>query len=571
MRAAAAVTLWAVASSLLSVSRGFLQQRPFVCRNPLLSSKIVLDKQETLEPQLLQRISTLVHKRAVARHLGDYILADAIREEIDRIDVGQTEIVIKDTARSNGGGSSWEVVGAIPDWNGPSVLNLAHQALGLAVSCSERALSVPQDQLQDLVVSAKKQLVVWNETRLGKRYKNALTQNELEHSMEQLQIWNSVDTQLCGRKPADAAFWFAIAGVTDKEIFDLLTSVAIKEFERIGSSCQSKDIMAISDRLAAAGIHEQPMLEEMVRRHLPKLEDDSTLNRQILSLHSDSCAQMVWQFSTKQKKQKSFLSTAAKHWVGIGGHHIGPDDVVNLNKLFADPGRPLVIDIGCGMGVCLLGLARLQNSENGFHWHRCNYLGVDLNPLAIGYASSIAQRWGVNERLAFVHNSASNILQQASSYNGSVKRILVQFPTPYRLPASSDGKNSEQTGNSQLPESVKSGFMVSANLLKLAEGLLRASNGELLVQSNCEDVAVWIRNTAREQAKFSLQVVTDEVELGSSNPTQRTQKWIQMNGERAIGAGWSAIPLLPRTGRTETEIACIANGTPVHRCILRAC
>ena len=51
---------------------------------------------------------------------------------------------------------------------------------------------------------------------------------------------------------------------------------------------------------------------------------------------------------------------------------------------------------------------------------------------------------------------------------------------------------------------------------------------------------------------------------------KRTTDWISCGGERAEGEGWSTQPILPRIGRTETEVACMMNGTPVHRCRLRA-
>jgi hypothetical protein len=170
---------------------------------------------------------------------------------------------------------------------------------------------------------------------------------------------------------------------------------------------------------------------------------------------------------------------------------------------------------------------------------------------------------------------------------------MVQFPTPYRLSSSSppplassttndddDTETSPTTdddsrgGNSQLPSSATEGFMVSENLLQLLHKTLKPHAGKLLLQSNCEDVAVWMRNTAVQECQF---VDTDTTLLQSTiddsspktSPTKRTLDWIAIGGERAEGARWSSGPILPRNGRTETEVACMLNGTPVHRCLLR--
>jgi hypothetical protein len=51
---------------------------------------------------------------------------------------------------------------------------------------------------------------------------------------------------------------------------------------------------------------------------------------------------------------------------------------------FADVARPLVIDIGCGFGVSLLGLAMSSctsgsDSGSNIDLSQCNFLGCDLS------------------------------------------------------------------------------------------------------------------------------------------------------------------------------------------------
>jgi SAM-dependent methyltransferase len=317
-----------------------------------------------------------------------------------------------------------------------------------------------------------------------------------------------------------------------------------------------------------------------------------------LDLHSDYCSLMIWKFSTRQRKQRSFLLIAAKHWderhdttgsldptISLADDNKGDTDADTdrngntpshqpWDEVFTDPTRKMVVDVGCGMGVSALGLSSLDGNSNSttaidHDWSSYNYVGVDLSQIGIGYAKGITRRWGLEERAAFVVDSAENLLEYAKQYPGPIELVMIQFPTPYRLDSDDDVIKG---GNSQLPTSAVDGFMVSSNLLKLAADLLQGSDGrpggKLIMQSNCEDVAVWMRDIAINQAGFEIVRLENEVEIVQGTPTRRTMNWIAMGGERALGPGWSSEPLLPRKGRTETEIACILNGTPVHRCML---
>ena len=80
-------------------------------------------------------------------------------------------------------------------------------------------------------------------------------------------------------------------------------------------------------------------------------------------------------------------------------------------------------------------------------------------------------------------------------------------------------------------------------------------------------VAVHMKNVA-EAAGF-LSVVSSQPVTSLNSVTQRAKNWVATGGERAIGESWSAEPLLPLGGRTETEVACLLDGKPVHRCLLK--
>ena len=93
------------------------------------------------------------------------------------------------------------------------------------------------------------------------------------------------------------------------------------------------------------------------------------------------------------------------------------------------------------------------------------------------------------------------------------------------------------------------------------------------MQSNVEDVAVFMRHLA-EESGFSVVPVSNAItsfdEVKARVP-QRTKEYIKMGGnrKRALGEGWAGEALLPRRGATETEVACLLDTTPIHRCLLR--
>lgn len=202
-------------------------------------------------------------------------------------------------------------------------------------------------------------------------------------------------------------------------------------------------------------------------------------------------------------------------------------------------------------------------------YSQCNFVGGDLSSLLVGYSNGIATRWGINDRVQFLHLPAEEFLHQIQKhYAGPVRLIAFQFPTPFRLAT----KSSDDEGNSQLPTDAESGFMVTPSLLRTARDVVKSSSGYLLLQSNCEDVAVAMKKMALEASFECLDAMLAVMDLpGEEDESlpQRTREYIQAGGERAWGKEWSAVPLLPRYGQTETEVACELQNTPVHRCLLR--
>ena len=419
-------------------------------------------------------------------------------------------------------------------------LEISHAILDLATKASEENRTIDQSQVDELVSLALKRLKI------------------------------TLGTDIRGRSSADVAFNLATAGVNHPAMYETLAAICQHELQRIGGrpSFPSKNILQIVEKLAAAGyrpaeineIHSvaADYLEEKGESHKDVIE---LLRRGDFDLHATRSLLWLWRFAARQTKVKPSME---------------PDmDCLSTEHCeFENPEtRPLVVDVGCGMGVSLLGLATLTRREVDEGIRRnylprfldSNFLGGDLSPLLVNYSRQMSNRWGISSRIQFVCRSAEHLVDSLESYPGPLGLIMIQFPTPYRFNQKGEGSNSNQ----QLPDDISSGFMVTPRLIQKISKVLAKKGGKLLFQTNCEDVAVTIRHMVEKDTPLTCVSVYPSLEkaaIGKDLP-QRTRDWIQAGGERAVGQGWSCTPLLPRRGQTETEVACELQGTPVHRCL----
>lgn len=715
------------------------------------------NKYQFLDEDQIYAIDSVLEERARARLFGNYGLADDILnrlittyqnnnpinddddEEDDSISSFVPpgyQILIRDLPRNVGGGSLWDIVpvGAFPmdgdddvlqTGASSSILGLARAALGLVMDASERQVCVDWNQIETLVNVTKHRL-----NRFG-------------------------SAELRGRKAADAAFYFALAGVNSEldnqrtyqnieailagvnktqcsqnsqkqqstrdhdekhsvilrskenaSFLDHLVEIATDELKRFGmrKSCRIKDILHIVERIAASGVTGRTVnqLYQVAADCIEYKTAPGTLTGDFLGggvgnknirndsfkslvallrggsfgLHSESSLMWLWRFSARQRRLTPIFVAEGRRWlkeqvnrncahetvhsyceqtnkndptslpspVSTGSLHgdsisSSEDCQYDWSSMFADPTAPLVVDIGCGMGVSILGLAT-WNKENDINWDEnnsaaninldwatCNYIGVDTNCLSIGYANGIASRWNLlHGRVFFRIDRAEQFLERLEqTYPGDVALILIQFPTPFRLvrreddeEAGKDGSDFEitamndfsmedeiigdvvmeeddvnrldyddlhtkpssqhqeqQRGNSRLPLNVHSGFMVNPNVLRLARRALEhngGGRGKLLIQSNCEDVAVTMLALARSIGLEPMSVPhcvihsnNDDDDRTQSRMPKRTLEWISMGGSRAEGPMWSSVPFLPERAATETEVSCLFHGTPIHR------
>ena len=239
-----------------------------------------------------------------------------------------------------------------------------------------------------------------------------------------------------------------------------------------------------------------------------------------------------------------------------------------------------MIDVGCGFGVTLLGLAssefkvkrgRVFNPEyatnydfvnsrrsstgesnindksevdlshSNFFCEDCNFLGCDLSSHAVSYARSIASRWNISGKVRFVVAPAEEFLTYINeNYKGPVVWVMVQYPTPYKLAAlkcsednncrvsNSDGDNNRRVrthkqenvkmiGNSQLPALDSEDSGFMVSRELIQIAIKSLSlGGVIYVQSNVEDVAVTIKNRVEEHISTVVRIVDHTTSLEDS-------------------------------------------------------
>lgn len=400
----------------------------------------------------------------------------------------------------------------------------------------------------------------------------------------------TLGSDLRGRTSADAAFNLSLAGIQNaKHVFDSLVCICIHELERVGqrSSFQPKYILQMIEKFSVTGasLSKLRQLYRVAAAHLEekKYEDIEliqNLSKGNFGFHSDRPLLWLWRFSRKQRKlaPKAVLSN---------------DDEQNIDwgQFYTCTSKDLIIDLGSGMGVSLLNAStcsrtskyQTHHETEDIKWELCNYAGAELNQMMVRYANGMRsrlERCETENFIQFFNKSAETFLNDVViSYKGEVSLIMLQFPSPYRL--TTDEKRS--SGNMQLPTSSHEGFMVTETLLQIiAKALaLNGGDGKLLVQTKCEDVAIFMKNLALINGAMELIPCIDSVNNIDQDVyyfntckkrPNRVEQWLsscEHMTERAEGPYWSKSSLIPSFARTETEVACQEDGTFIHRFLLR--
>jgi len=142
-----------------------------------------------------------------------------------------------------------------------------------------------------------------------------------------------------------------------------------------------------------------------------------------------------------------------------------PPPPPDWSKTFADPTRPLVVDVGCGQGRFLLLLARRMRELRAAEAQQqtappkqspavllptaataakaaaatfaatpaCNYLGIEIREALVDRANRWAEVLGLQDDVAFCFANATVALPACflDAYPGPVVACLLQFPDPH--------------------------------------------------------------------------------------------------------------------------------------------
>jgi len=348
------------------------------------------------------------------------------------------------------------------------------------------------------------------------------------------------EDHLAGRTAADAAFAFAMAGCTDGRLLETLGRVAEGELHRTAARRKTDGVSMsnrhVFEKLAAAGVASDasPGAAGDGAWDDAAFAGEAFLPREEGHHAFFSLRGLVWRWRYSASKEARDL----------------PRPLKCTDAMRAAPfveALPLVVDLGCGFGTSIIGLARGDGGA-------CNYLGVDSSPACIRVARGFAERLGVSDRCRFVRADSEDALRWAAAeYGGGASRVLVQFPTPCAV------------GDAELDVRGKP-FMFTVKLAGLLAAVL-GDGGELYVSSNVEDVALRILDVA---ASAGFAPAGDGAFRTQSPAAAReTKRRQQSNERRCVGAPWLEVSPLPLLARTETEGMLLCTQQPVHRAILR--
>jgi tRNA (guanine-N7-)-methyltransferase len=179
------------------------------------------------------------------------------------------------------------------------------------------------------------------------------------------------------------------------------------------------------------------------------------------------------------------------------------------DKVYAEPARPLHLDIGCGRGHFLLSMAQ---QEPGW-----NFLGLEIREPLVIQANLWREELGLTN-LCFLFCNANNSLNPLlkSLSHQTLQRVTIQFPDPWF-------KKRHQKRRIVQPEMVD---LLATHLV---------SNGVVLLQSDIEAVAIEMRDRFQTHPAFIQ---------------QSEQPWLPTN---------------PLPISTEREQFTLAKGEPVYR------
>ncbi|PSC69143.1 tRNA (guanine-N(7)-)-methyltransferase [Micractinium conductrix] len=246
-----------------------------------------------------------------------------------------------------------------------------------------------------------------------------------------------------------------------------------------------------------------------------------------------------------------------------------PTEPPAWSEVYADAGRPLVLDIGCGYGRFLLALNKKMPGHN--------MLGLEIREPIIERANKWAASLGVTRSVLFLRGNATITLDHTlASFSGTIDLVCVQFPDPHFKAR----HRKRHTVQRQLVEAL---------------GRLLAPGARVFLQSDVLEVAEYMRDSFEQHgaawfAPCPQLHTPDAVFHAASEPrpaaaeqqaAQREQQQPaepqgvaaeQQEAQPAWRSLWAAAGWLqnnPLGVPTEREVLTTAQEQPVYRVMLR--
>ena len=150
---------------------------------------------------------------------------------------------------------------------------------------------------------------------------------------------------------------------------------------------------------------------------------------------------------------------------------------VDIESIFADPDRPLLLDIGCGRGRFLLRMAEAEPA--------LNYLGIEIRQPLVDEANRIASDAGLTN----LHYEFCNAMLWlgrliADIPDGILQAVTIQFPDPWFK-------------KKHAKRRMVNGELVATVIDKLSSG------GHIFVQTDIESLAEEMFELFRKDARVT--------------------------------------------------------------------
>lgn len=262
-----------------------------------------------------------------------------------------------------------------------------------------------------------------------------------------------------------------------------------------------------------------------------------------------------------------------------------PTPAPEWERVYANPLRPLVVDVGCGPGRLLLKLAanemaaaqEAQKVEEGADVvdTRRNFLGLEIRQPIVQRAVQWSEKLGLASTTHFLLSNATvSIGALLASYPGEVSLVCVQFPDPHFKRRHRKRRIVQPSFVDDLRKHMRSGSAVylSSDVHEVAEAMRetfeRDGGDAFELDTNVHDeAAARIRDGSGDAIVLDDEWVARRSTEGEQTCYREDGRVFQSEWRKRPGEAW----LLenPLGVPTEREVLTTKAALPVYRALLR--